>query len=196
VWCGTVVNHTVVGRCRTHQLRVQREERTVSVQRRQAVPGVLAVLEHSKDMLTRPVILGPVVALAVRHIPVVTETHQVLDVSTFFTVDDKAPGIQFFDFLAAVRRGGRPAAADVQNEIAWAVSQEFRQVRVVLAVLVGILYVQLHVPVQTVHMFSSTTGGRDNQRNLRRRFAMRKLHSIYLMIQSYVAETRIVTSDV
>jgi len=45
-------------------------------------------------------------------------------------------------------------------------------------------------------MFSSTTGGRDNQRNLRRRFAMRKLHSIYLMIQSYVAETRIVTSDV
>ena len=45
-------------------------------------------------------------------------------------------------------------------------------------------------------MFSSTTGSRDNPRNLRQRFGMRNLHSTEMIPSLVPTETCIMTSDV
>jgi len=78
------------------------------------------------------------------HVHAVAETHEIL-VVPFLTVDNKPTAVELVDTVAAVRRSGRPAAADVKDEISRAISQEIRQVRVVLAVGVRVLDVQLHV---------------------------------------------------
>jgi len=109
------------------------------------VPPAPGVPYDSKHVLTRPVVVGPVVALAMWHIHAVAETHKILGVP-FLTVDNKRTAVELVDTAAAVRRGGRPAATVVQDKISWAISQEIWQVRVVLVVGVQILYVQLHVP--------------------------------------------------
>jgi len=99
----------------------------------------------SKHVFTRPVVLGPVVALAVWHIHAVAETHKVLGVP-FLTVANNPTAVELLHTAVAVRRGRRPVATDVQDEMSWAISQEIWQVWIVLVVGVRILYVQLHIP--------------------------------------------------
>ena len=121
------------------------------MQQRQTVPRVLGVLYDSKHVLTRPVVLRPVVALAVWHIRAVAETHEILGVP-FLTVENKSTAVELVDTAVAVQCGGRAVATDVQEEISWMISQEIWQVRVVLAVGVRVLYAQLHIPVNSVNV--------------------------------------------